>query len=257
VFDQTGDRLTPSHSKTAKGRRLRYYVSHRLVRGTAPRDPSGWRLPAPDLEDLVERLIGQHLMRPETRAQMVPDASVDEIARIGAQLEMICTRNDTETNAEALPLLEFAERIDIAPGEIRIRVSVDALTRLLELEPGRLADDHLVVASEFRHRKRGVETKLVLSDEATEMDETLFRNIARAHRYFDMIRTGQTFSEIARTENVSKRRVQQLIELAFLAPDVIRDVRDGRQPAGLTSDWLKRHAFPPLWKDQRELFSTL
>lgn len=128
---------------------------------------------------------------------------------------------------------------------------------MLELEPGRLADDHLVVASEFQHRKRGVETKLVLSDEATEMDETLFRNIARAHRYFDMIRTGQTFSEIARTENVSKRRVQQLIELAFLAPDVIRDVRDGRQPAGLTSDWLKRHAFPPLWKDQRELFSTL
>ncbi len=44
VFDQTGDRLTPSHSKTSKGRRLRYYVSHRLVCGTAPRDPSGWRL---------------------------------------------------------------------------------------------------------------------------------------------------------------------------------------------------------------------
>jgi site-specific DNA recombinase len=26
LFDQTGDRLTPSHTKTAKGRRLRYYV---------------------------------------------------------------------------------------------------------------------------------------------------------------------------------------------------------------------------------------
>ncbi len=165
LFDQTGDRLTPSHSKTAKGRRLRYYVSHRLVRGTALRDPSGWRLPAPDLEDLVARLIGQHLMRPETRAQMVPDAGVDEIAWIGARLETICTSNGTETNAEELPLLEFAERIDIAPGKIRIRVSADALTRLLELEPDRLANDLLEISSEFRHRKRGVETRLVFSDE--------------------------------------------------------------------------------------------
>ncbi|WP_461496350.1 recombinase family protein, partial [Pyruvatibacter sp.] len=32
VFDETGDRLTPSHTKTRKGARLRYYVSHRLIK---------------------------------------------------------------------------------------------------------------------------------------------------------------------------------------------------------------------------------
>lgn len=31
LFDETGDRLTPSHSKIRKGVRLRYYISHRLV----------------------------------------------------------------------------------------------------------------------------------------------------------------------------------------------------------------------------------
>lgn len=56
-FDQTGDRLTPRHTKTAKGRRLRYYVSHRLIRGAAPRDPSGCRLPASELETQVATLI--------------------------------------------------------------------------------------------------------------------------------------------------------------------------------------------------------
>lgn len=71
------------------------------------------------------------------------------------------------------------------------------------------------------------------------------------------IRSGATFGEIAETEGVSKRRIQQVIELAFLAPDMIRDVRDGNQPVGLTSDWLKRHAFTPIWSEQRELFSTL
>ncbi len=71
--------------------------------------------------------------------------------------------------------------------------------------------------------------------------------ISRVHRYFDLVFSGGTFSEIAETECVSKHRVQQLIKLAFLALDVIRSVRDGRQPVGLTSDWLMRHAFSPLW----------
>ncbi|MFN3208676.1 MAG: hypothetical protein ACE369_06685 [Roseovarius sp.] len=48
-----------------------------------------------------------------------------------------------------------------------------------------------------------------------------------------------------------------MIELAFLAPDVIRAVREGRQPVGMTSDWLKRHAVSPIWAEQRKAFATL
>ena len=31
LFDETGDRLTPSHTKKKNGQRLRYYVSRRLI----------------------------------------------------------------------------------------------------------------------------------------------------------------------------------------------------------------------------------
>lgn len=117
--------------------------------------------------------------------------------------------------------------------------------------------DHLTFTSPFQHRKRGVETRLIIGDEPAETDETLLRNIGRAHRYFDLVRSGKTFGEIAATEGVSKRRIQHLIELAFLAPHVIRAVREGRQPVGLTSDWLKRHAFSPIWSEQREYFAAL
>ena len=72
-----------------------------------------------------------------------------------------------------------------------------------------------------------------------------------------MIRCGKTYTEIAQAEGVSKRRIQHLVELAFLAPDVIRDVWEGRQPVELTSQWLKSHAFTPMWIEQRELFKAL
>ena len=71
------------------------------------------------------------------------------------------------------------------------------------------------------------------------------------------MRSGKTYAEIAEIESVSKRRIQQQIELVFLAPDLIRSVREGRQPVGLTSDWLMRHAFTPIWSAQRERFSAL
>ena len=256
IFDQTGDRLTPSHSKTAKGRKLRYYVSHRLVRGTAPRDPSGWRLPAPELQDKVADRVQRHLNQPEVRAGILVDATADETAEIGTRLAELTATTDTATDADYLCLV-LVDRIDIAPGEIRIALSGDHLAKSLEVDAARINEDLLTFRSPFQHRKRGVETKLIIRDEPAEIDETLLRNIARAHRYFDLVRSGKTFAEIAETECVSKRRVQQLIELAFLAPDVIRAVREGRQPVGMTSDWLKRHAFSPIWTEQRDAFATL
>ncbi len=118
-------------------------------------------------------------------------------------------------------------------------------------------EEFLDITTEFQHRKRGVETKLILENTAAPRDETLFRAIALAHRFFQMIRSGKTYSEIAEAEGASKRRIQHLVELAFLAPDVIRNVWEGKQPIGLTSDWLKSHSIPPVWNEQRELFRTL
>ena len=116
IFDQTGDRLTPSHSKTSKGRRHRYYVSHRLVRGTAPRDPSGWRLPAPDLEEKVTNLIKQHMNRPDFRAGIIREASTDETADLGTRL-LALGEPETDAKDDARSAhLALAERIDIAPG---------------------------------------------------------------------------------------------------------------------------------------------
>ena len=257
IFDQIGDRLTPSHSKTAKGRKLRYYVSHRLVRGTAPRDPSGWRLPAPELEDKIADLVRVHLKKPEFRAGILVDATADETAGIGARLSEFFESDAAAVKDARRQCLELVDRIDISPGDIRITLSGEHLAHHLDVDAPGIVEDLLTITSSFQHRKRGVETRLIVGDAQSEIDTTLLRNIACAHRYFDLIRSGKTFAEIAATEGVSKRRVQQLIELAFLAPDIIRAIREGRQPVGMTSDWLKRHAFSPIWTEQRDAFVTL
>ncbi len=54
--------------------------------------------------------------------------------------------------------------------------------------------------------------------------------------FFVTIDDGCSFEAIAAEAGSCKRRVQQVIDLAFLAPDIVRDITNGSQPMGLTSD---------------------
>src|SRR5438128_2119539 len=76
LFDETGDRLSPSHA-VRSGRRYRYYVSRRLVQARR-KDEAGWRLPAEELEKIVLTFLVE-LLRDEARLAKViryGDASV-------------------------------------------------------------------------------------------------------------------------------------------------------------------------------------
>jgi len=210
-------------------------------------------MPGPELESSVAKLVAGNLSAPEVAANIVSDATTEELAVFSERLSNL-GRISEKDNTVIFPLIE---RIDIARGRITAALGIEAVAEFLGIENDRINGDLMTISSEFRHRKRGVETRIILAGAAAPRDETLFRNIARANRYLAMIISGQTFTEIGETEGVTGRRIQQLIELSFLAPEVIRDVFEGRQPIGLTTEWLLRHAYSANWKDQRELFCAL
>jgi hypothetical protein len=161
--------------------------------------------------------------------------------------------------ADARPddLLALIGRIDIAPGSMRLQLDASKLAERLFIEIDAIDTSQLTSCHPFQLRKRGVETRIILADAPTGQDETLIRNIARAHAWFEKIKAGSTFAQIADAEGTSRRRVQQMIGLAFLAPEIVQAVLDGKQPTGFTSDWCKTHDMPPDWSDQRALLATL
>jgi DNA invertase Pin-like site-specific DNA recombinase len=251
LFDETGDRLTPSHSKTRTGTRLRYYISHRLVARSGEPHPDAWRLPAAELEKKCAALVRSMLSDHAFAVRLVSANSTEGIGRLRLSLtELLSTR-------ESGSLLCLIERIEITPGKLRISLSAAQLIEDLKISSESLDHDALTSRFPFQLRKRGVETKIILADCPTGKDEALVRNIAKAQSWFGQIRAGKTFAEIATTEGTSKRRIQQMIGLAFLAPDIVRDVLDGRQPLGFTSDWCLRHDLPTDWAEQRQLLATL
>ena len=246
----TGDRLTPSHTKTRAGKRLRYYVSHRLIRNSGEKSLSGWRLPAPALENTVAHLVRRHLETPSFAASLMPDACAAELQHCTDRQKALM---DQEANPHAATLLHLAGRVDLAPGQITLTLDAAALADLLETTPDRFSPAALTGTTAFQHRKRGVETRLILAGEPGAQDKVLLRNIAKAQQWWQEIKAGRSFDEIAATAGTSKRRVQQVIGLAFLAPDVVR----GQQPVGFTSRWYLRHDLPSDWGQQRQLIRAL
>ena len=153
--------------------------------------------------------------------------------------------------------LEPIERIDLRVGELNICLDQKKIATFFERDSVEQIQEPLTIKAPFQIRKRGVETKLIFTDAPSQRDETLIKNIAKAHLWFEKIKSGKTFAQIAASDQTSKRRIQQMIDLAFLAPDIIRDVMDGTQPFGFTSDWCLRHAIPVNWTEQRALIATL
>ena len=109
LFDETGDRLTPSHTKTRTGKRLRYYVSHRLI-AKSGEDRDGWRLPAPELEEQIAALMRNVLAKPSFVPSFVPDASASQIGVAKMKLVDWLERDGTKHILKAIETVTISPR---------------------------------------------------------------------------------------------------------------------------------------------------
>ena len=80
------------------------------------------------------------------------------------------------------------------------------------------------------------------------------RNIALGHQWLEEVKRGATMSNIAARQGVSQQRVAGLIDLAFLAPDIIEAITLGKQRPELTTDVLVKSPHRLLWSEQRTAF---
>ena len=73
IFDDRGNRMTPSHARKG-GIKYRYYLSSALLQGAAERAGSVRRIPAAEVEALVVKSVREHLksIRADRRSQPRP-----------------------------------------------------------------------------------------------------------------------------------------------------------------------------------------
>ena len=204
------------------------------------------------LEKTVVHLIRQHVGAPTFSASLIHTPTMQELASVRRFLDG--SNNDS---ALAARLLRLIRRVDISPGSVSILLDRNTCAACLSMGPDRIREDALRIHAPFRLRRRGVETKLVLGNPTKSVDRTLLRNIANALSWLDRIKAGKTYEQIATENAIPTDRVRKAIRYAFLAPDIVRAIVEGRQPVGLTSSYLLHYPLPDDWEKQRALIATL
>lgn len=90
-------------------------------------------------------------------------------------------------------------------------------------------------------------------------DETLVRALARGFFWQELLDSGcaDNAAEIAAREGIEKVRVQKIVRLARLAPEIVESIARGRQPVGLSLEFFMRKPLPDDWDAQRAVIARL
>jgi DNA invertase Pin-like site-specific DNA recombinase len=241
LFDEAGERLTPSHT-VKSGRRYRYYVSRAV--GRKRRGASGWRLPALEIERAVEQAVVALLNDPATLAEDAREAGISE-----TQTSHL---HETIAGGVAVPL-DLVQRVDLDADGLGLTLD---LGRFIGVQKLRI--HHQVP---LRIRRRGVEQRLVIASKSaddSQVDAALVKSLVRSRRWFQDLAEGRAagIAEIARKEAISDRYISNLIPIAFLSPKIVGDILRGTQAPELTAELLKRTPIPRAWAEQEEVWTS-
>lgn len=226
LFDDSGSPMTSAHANKGQ-RRYLYYVSTAHTQ----RKPAGSlrRVSAPRLEELVTTMVTPALD---------PHFAI---------------------NSEQ-PALSAIRRIELSSSHIVVELSASCISRT-HFEP--LAEDAEFVRIEHAHdlARASNARRLLAADgggaNTPRVDRALVRAIVQARRWQIMLASGEAKSiqDIAEREGVCPIYTGQLMPLAFLAPDLVEAILDGRQPPRLALISLIKTTIPLRWSEQRALFA--
>lgn len=219
IFDDRGNVMTPSYSVKG-GVRYRYYVSRACVEGRKNEKGTIHRVAAYEVENEIVEAIGATL--PVNAA----DADVGK-------------------------LITTVRRVRIEPGHI-----------VIELQPSAEGAEQSPLHISWSPKPPAKTKRNIILPHAdsskdqrpiqVEQRDRLLRAVAKGRQWLKEIVAGTVADPeaIASREGRSKRSVQMMISLAFVAPDIIEAAVAGAIPRGIGLTRLMD--LPLLWSEQRK-----
>ncbi|HEY2392375.1 MAG TPA: recombinase family protein [Candidatus Angelobacter sp.] len=271
LYDDQGNRFTPSHA-VKRGKRYRYYISQAVIhqRETVATGPT--RIPAQEIEGVICRRLMALVTSPEQLIKGIgehaDDAAISKsLVAAGKQLAKTWQAKSTAEHREFLSkviarIVVRDDNLELVIVRFRLRDTLlgfeqnhlDNHERRAEL----LKKDILSLLIEMRVKRCGREVRLIVpadSEAGTPVKTVpaLVKVITRVHQWPVKIVNGEFKGRhsIAQQTGIEERYAGRILNCAFLAPDIIEAILEGRQPADLTVQKLLR-ALPMDWAEQRK-----
>jgi len=257
LYDEKGNRFTPSHTNK-KGQRYRYYVSQEIIKNPGKGTVGPIRVPAQEIENLVASQLTSLLQSPQRLLDLLGTAQTEQIVRASRELVKASTEK-----VHAF-LKSAVTRVVVREHSVQILLSKHALQDALigaqdiDSPVEQDGDDSITLEAGAQLARHGGEMRLQLSPDApgsqSRSDPSLLRAIARAHDWVDRMLRGDTANQrsIAAETGHDERYVSRILPLAFLSPDLIEAILEGKQLPCLSLDANLR-SISMDWSQQRTI----
>ena len=250
IHDEQGRPMSPYHTKN-HGRRYSYYASNR---GDGSREQA-LRLPAGDLDAGVRTALTGLLSNSDALRRHCPTLEPSQLFTLLDHCVDLSERLRSMTVAEVRLLLDqLCLRVIVSRERLEATFSSQVLLALAEIECETDTRIELVIpttTASFGHEQR---LRLEpATQSATPRDARLVEVVARGFASRDrLLALGpDNLSALPATQY---RHLERTARLAYLAPDIVRALVDGRQPKVLNARTLARIGSLPLsWSEQREM----
>ena len=224
--------MTATHA-VKKGRHFRYYTARDLVHGGS----GGRRMSRVSMGGLDSYVLAE--VPPRLQADFEPDLPLNE--RVRAAIV----------------------RVQVSDESVMVKLHHDAASNQIAHLPGRIqeVDDGVEITLAIVLKHRASATIIESPDRAApagRMDRALIRAVALATSWADRLASGDApaLSPMAKAEGYCDRHAGKILPLAWLAPDLLQMILEGRQPRALNVAALTKSPLPIGWEDQRRLFQS-
>ncbi|WP_264319431.1 recombinase family protein [Rhizorhabdus wittichii] len=245
--DGLGRSMRPSHGNRGN-RRYRYYVSQT----SAHHAEAAWRLPALDLETIIQRELAGFL-----NDQLRLSAELGEALKANEGLKAVCSKlADQVTNAASFSRLldGLGARLVVRQDIISIRIEASKLLKQLACTGDVAPEGPISIDVEVQMRRRGHELKLIYAAPEARpamRDDRLIQLLGQARIAHQQLLSGPM-------KGTAKSHAVRMARLNFLAPDIVTAILEGRQPVELTTRALLRASDLPMdWTGQRRMLGFL
>ena len=218
---------------------------------------TGWRLPSREIEYAIATTVREWLsdLRRVAAAMGADLRSARDTMKLKERIDAMIASPASLDEANR-GLLFHVKRTRFISSGLEIVLDGHGLAKTLEIQV-RDIEFEITVVAPASMKRRGIETKLILTDVSAQQDSPdtkLIDLVARAHTWFDDLSVGKirSLDEIVKHERIDDSDVSRTMPLAFLAPDLIELILDGSRKLDVASEHLLRtYKFSPQWNSQR------
>jgi site-specific DNA recombinase len=272
LADATGNRYTPSFT-FKKNRKYRYYVSQLAIKNPDLKFTGPLRLPAREIENLVTESLASFLRSDGEVFDRLGGGTDNPAASrelLAAAKSFVESWPSVRSNEFRDLLHCFVRRVIIQENDIQVLVSRARLLQVLSkgdtfastrdlntLLKSVPPDDLICLTIEAKLKRSGGEVHLVIppnqvQKSSQQTNPSLLKAVARARVWYERLLDGKSSNQKSLTlhAGVTERYIRRVFGCAFLAPDIVEAILEGRQPRNLTFKKLCSNV-PLSWTEQR------